>query len=54
MNYWGFALHPYSENREHNFSETGYVSFHPQVRGETFTLLGLFERANLNQLTGIG
>jgi hypothetical protein len=27
------------------------ISFHPQVKGETPTLLGLLERANLNHYT---
>jgi hypothetical protein len=50
QNYWVSALCPSSgilKIREQNVSETG--CFHFQVRGETLTLLGPLERANLNR-----
>jgi hypothetical protein len=53
QNYWGFRLLPFSgtlETREHSVSETESVSF-PGETGNTPTLLGPLERANLNHWT---
>jgi hypothetical protein len=49
QNYWVSGLCPFSgilDTRKHKVSETG--CFRLQVRGGRHTLLGPFERANLN------
>jgi hypothetical protein len=53
QNYWIFGFCPSSgilKTREHNVSETGSVSV--LRKGETPTLLGPLERANLNHWSG--
>jgi hypothetical protein len=47
LDFWTLLIVCYSKN--HNISETGCL--HPQVRGETRTLLGLLERSNLSHWT---
>jgi hypothetical protein len=47
QNYWVFGLCPSSgipEKRKQRFGN--WICFRPQVKGETFTLLGLLERTN--------
>jgi hypothetical protein len=53
QNYWVFGLCPLSavlKTREHNISETGSISL-LRLSGETPTLLGPLERANLHHWT---
>jgi hypothetical protein len=52
-NCWGFGILPivwYSKTRKHDVSETGHVSLFTW-EGQTPTLLGPLERANLNYWT---
>jgi hypothetical protein len=52
QNYWDFRLCPSSgilKTRRQPFRN--WISFRPQVMGETPTLLGPLERANLNHWT---
>jgi hypothetical protein len=53
QNYWVLDVSIVRHSKKHERSQRfgNWICFHPQVRGETPTLLGPLERANLNHWT---